>query len=126
MNVKSWANGSGIEKKDNIFTQTYLYYSYDCKWNSADKIETKIKQCEHNATFVFSFLWNANFLLLHLCTVFTYLQREHRNRNGIKVERNKRAFFTHPVSLNYGQLFDLKSGLHFYALPDTPVNFCKF
>ena len=53
MNVKSWANGSGIEKKDNIFTQTYLYSSYDYKWNSADKIETKIKQCEHNATFVF-------------------------------------------------------------------------
>lgn len=75
MNVKSWANGSGIEKKDNIFTQTYLYSSYDYKWNSADKIETKIKQCEHNATFVFSFLWNANFLLLLLCTVFTYLQK---------------------------------------------------
>lgn len=38
-----------------------------------------------------------------------------------KWKRNKRAFFTHPVSLNHGQLFDLKSGLHFCALPDIPV-----
>lgn len=47
-------------------------------------------------------------------------KREHRNRNGIKVE-DKRAFYTRPVSLNHGQLFDLKNGLHFYALPDIPV-----
>lgn len=30
VNVKSWENERGTEKeKDNIFTQTYLYLSYD-------------------------------------------------------------------------------------------------
>lgn len=33
MNVKSWVNESGTEKeRDNIFTQTYLYSTYDRKW----------------------------------------------------------------------------------------------
>lgn len=46
MNVKSWEK-IGIEnEKGNILSQTYLKFSYDWEWNSAEKNE-KIVQWEY-------------------------------------------------------------------------------
>ena len=48
-------------------------------------------------------------------------KREHRNRNGIKVEDKQKSIFYTSSLIELWTLFDLKNGLHFYALPDIPV-----
>lgn len=72
MNVKSWEKIGFENEKGNIFSQTYLKFSYDWKWNSAEQNE-EIVQSEYYTAFIFSTLRNFNFLLLLLCTVLIYL-----------------------------------------------------
>lgn len=82
----------GIEnEKGNIFSQTYLKFSYDWKWNSAEQNE-EIVQWEYYTAFIFSTLGNFNFLLMLLCTVLTYLffKTEHSRKMALKWNQNKR------------------------------------
>lgn len=94
MNVKSWEKISIENEKGNIFSQTYLKFSYDWKWNSAEQNE-EIVQWEYYTAFIFSTLGNFNFLLLLLCTVLTYLffKMEHSRKMALKWNPNKRDSF---------------------------------
>jgi hypothetical protein len=71
MNVKSWVKRIGTEKeKGNIFTQTYLYFSYDWKWNSAEQIEN-ITLWEYNTTFAYYYEMSSSHC--YFCRQFSYI-----------------------------------------------------
>ena len=57
----------------------------------------------------------------YICSFHIFIKENIGTENGIKVEDKQKSIFYTSSLIELWTLFDLKNGLHFYALPDIPV-----
>lgn len=120
MNVKPWEK-IGIENaKVNIFYQTYLKFSYDWKWNSAEQNE-EIVQSEYYTAFIFSTV--TFYCCFYVQLSYIYFSKGSIVENGIKVESKQKRSFLIFIFLDSDPFIN---GQGVISNSITFLTFCKF